>query len=367
MPQKRYNQALKSKQLDPDKGQQYLVKRLKAFEDRLKVNQSNSQYSPLRKMLMSIRRSNLNDTTIKGVYIWGSVGRGKTHLMDMFYDCLPLEQKMRLHFHRFMQEVHYHLGSIKDQENPLELVADRFRSRASVICLDELFVSDIGDAMILAGLLEALFARGISLVTTSNCHPDDLYKGGLQRQKFLPAIDHIKQNTDIVELRGNIDHRLNFLENADLYHFPLDDLADEIMLDNFMNVSHEPGIEGEKLTIEGRKINTVRCSEGVVWFEFSELCAGPRSTADYIKIARCFNTVLISNIPVLSQTDDLAKRFIMAIDEFYDRNVKVIISAEADVHELYSGQKLAFEFQRTVSRLIEMRSYNYLGQAHKSL
>ncbi|MEM8843764.1 MAG: cell division protein ZapE [Pseudomonadota bacterium] len=368
MPQKIYKQAIKSKQLDPDRAQRYVVERLEALEKRLKSGLSEAhQPSLLSKLLMHFKKPHLSDSAVKGAYIWGSVGRGKTHLMDMFYECLPMKQKIRLHFHRFMQEVHHQLASIKDHENPLSIVADNFRSRASVICLDELFVSDIGDAMILSGLLEALFERGISLVATSNCHPDDLYKDGLQRQKFLPAIDLIKQHTDIVELRGDTDHRLSFLESADIYHFPLDQEADDIMLDNFLNVSHEPGIEGEILTIEDRKIKTVRCSEGVVWFEFSELCGGPRSAADYIKIARCFNTVLISNIPVLSQKDDLAKRFIIAIDEFYDRNVKVIISADADAHELYAGQKLSFEFQRTVSRLIEMRSYHYLGQAHKSL
>ncbi|MEM7304982.1 MAG: cell division protein ZapE [Pseudomonadota bacterium] len=367
MPQKRYNQALKSKELCPDKGQQFIVKRLEALENRLKIQQGGGQLSLLNKMIARIRKSSSESPTVKGVYIWGSVGRGKTHLMDLFYDCLPIDQKLRLHFHRFMQEVHHQLSLIKDTEDPLECVAEHFRTRARVICLDELFVSDIGDAMILAGLLSAFFDRGISLVTTSNCHPDDLYKDGLQRQKFLPAIELIKKNNEIVELRGDTDHRLNFLENADIFHYPLDKDANEVMLENFLNVSHEPGIENEILTIEDRKIKTVRCSEGVVWFEFSELCDGPRSSADYIKIARCFNTVLISNIPVLTHKDDLAKRFITAIDEFYDRNVKVIISAESDAHELYNGHKLSFEFKRTVSRLIEMRSYHYLSQAHKSL
>ena len=367
MPKQKYEHALKTKKLCPDKGQLYIVKQLEALENRLISSQTSQSASLLRKMLGRIRQSNTNHGPIKGLYIWGSVGRGKTHLMDLFYECLPTDEKMRLHFHRFMQEVHHQLSLIKEEENPLELVAEHFRSRASVICLDELFVSDIGDAMILAGLLSALYKRGISLVTTSNCHPDDLYKDGLQRQKFLPAIELIKSNNEIAELRGDTDHRLGFLEQAEIYHFPLDQNADEVMRENFLNVSHEPGNENEVLIIEDRKIQSIRCAEGVVWFEFSELCEGPRSAADYIKIARCFNTVLISNIPILSQADDLAKRFITAIDEFYDRNVKVIISAEADAHELYTGHKLSFEFKRTVSRLIEMRSTHYLGQAHKSL
>ena len=367
MPKKKYDHALKTKKLCPDKGQLYIVKRLEALENRLISNQSSQPTALLKKMLSRIWQSNSNHISIKGLYIWGSVGRGKTHLMDLFFECLPNDNKLRLHFHRFMQEVHHQLSRIKDEENPLELVAEHFRSRASVICLDELFVSDIGDAMILAGLLSAFYQRGISLVVTSNCHPDDLYKDGLQRQKFLPAIDLIKKNNEIVELSGNTDHRLGFLENADIFHFPLDDKAQQIMLDNFNNLAHESGNENEILTIEDRELKTIRCAEGVVWFEFSELCGGPRSSADYIQIARCFNTVLISNIPILSQTDDMAKRFINAIDEFYDRNVKVIISAEADAHELYTGRKLSFEFKRTVSRLIEMRSHHYLSQAHKSL
>lgn len=367
MPQNKYQQALKSNTLCPDKGQLYIVKRLDALERRLKANQMGHQRSLLKKLLSRLGKSNSNQTAVKGLYIWGSVGRGKTHLMDLFYECLPVENKLRLHFHRFMQEVHHQLSLIKDEEDPLQLVAEHFRSRASVVCLDELFVSDIGDAMILAGLLGAFFDRGICLVTTSNCHPDNLYKNGLQRQKFLPAIELIKQNNEIVELRGDTDHRLGFLEHADIFHFPLDDIADQVMLENFNKLSHGPGNENEILTIEDRKIQTIRCAEGVVWFEFSELCGGPRSSADYIKIARCFNTVLISNIPVLSQADDMAKRFITAIDEFYDRSVKVIISAQADAHELYTGHKLSFEFKRTVSRLIEMRSFDYLGQAHKSL
>lgn len=367
MPKKRYDQALKTKKLCPDKGQLYIVKRLEALENRLISSQSSQQTSLLKKMMSRIRQSSSSHQAAKGMYIWGSVGRGKTHLMDLFFECLPTEDKLRLHFHRFMQEVHHQLSLIKNEENPLERVAEHFRSRASVICLDELFVSDIGDAMILAGLLSALFERGISLVVTSNCHPDDLYKDGLQRQKFLPAIELIKKNNEIVELRGDTDHRLGFLEHADIFHFPLDDKAQQVMLENFNNLAHESGNEKEVLTIEGRKIQTICCTEGVVWFEFSELCGGPRSSADYIQIARCFNTVLISNIPILSQNDDMAKRFIIAIDEFYDRNVKVIISAEADAHELYTGQKLSFEFKRTVSRLIEMRSHAYLGKAHKSL
>ena len=238
-----------------------------------------------------------------------------------------------------MQGVHHQLNKVRDEENPLEHVAGHFRNYASVICLDELYVSDIGDAMILAGLLDALFNRGITLVTTSNCHPDELYKDGLQRQRFLPAIDLLKENTNVIELRGRTDHRLQFLEHADIYHFPLDENADVVMRDNFLHVSPESGTVDEILSIEDREIKTIRCADGVVWFDFNELCDGPRSATDYIEIARCYNTVLISNVPDMSNKDDVARRFITAIDEFYDRSVKIIISAETAVQKLYKGKK----------------------------
>ena len=367
MPKSRYQQALDRKELNHDAMQLQVVECLESLHDQL-CSQTSEVSSTLSSKITGIfRRSIEQSPNIRGIYIWGSVGRGKTYLMDIFFDCLPPEIKLRMHFHRFMQEVHHLLAKIKDEEDPLQLVADSFKSRASVICLDELFVSDIGDAMILTGLLDALFSRGITLVTTSNCQPDNLYKDGLQRQKFLPAIELIKKHTNVVELGGNTDHRLEFLEHADIFHHPLDENADAIMLNNFMHVSPEPGIENECLNIEGRSIQTIRCADGALWLDFNHLCGGPRSAADYIEIGRCFNTVLISNIPILTNNDDLARRFITAIDEFYDRSVKVIISAEASAQDLYNGQRLAFEFQRTISRLVEMRSHSYLARPHKSL
>lgn len=367
MPKKRYQTSLDANELNYDEMQMNVVEHLDALHSQI-INPSASLDESFTDKLTSIfRRSKKQNTYIKGLYIYGSVGRGKTYLMDIFYDCLPEDKKLRLHFHRFMQEIHHQLRDIKSETDPLVVVARSFKQRTDIICLDELFVSDIGDAMILAGLLEAFFSHGITLVTTSNCHPDDLYKGGLQRQKFFPAIELLKQQTNVVELGGNTDHRLEFLEHADIYYHPLDDNAQQVMLNNFMHISPEPGIENENLHIEGRKIQTIRCADGTVWLHFDELCGGPRCAADYIEIARCFNTVLISNIPVLSNNNDLARRFITAIDEFYDRSVKVIISAETSVHDLYKGKRLSFEFQRTVSRLLEMRSHDYLARPHKSL
>ena len=367
MPKKKYQQALDANEINYDEMQMNVVNQLHELHAKFDHSPSPENESLVSKLTGIFKLANTEATSVRGLYIWGSVGRGKTFLMDIFSDCLDDQNKLRLHFHRFMQEVHHQLRNIENEESPLNIVADSFKQRTNIICLDELFVSDIGDAMILASLFDALFSRGITLVTTSNCHPDDLYKGGLQRQKFLPAIELLKQHTKIVELGGNTDHRLEFLEHADIYHYPLDESADKVMLDNFIHISPDAGTENEKLTIEGRSIHTIRCSDGTVWITFSELCDGPRSAADYIEIGRCFNTVLISNIPILTNNDDLARRFITAIDEFYDRCVKVVISAEASVHELYKGEKLAFEFQRTISRLLEMRSHDYLARAHKSL
>ncbi len=367
MPKKRYQAALDANELNYDQMQMSVVEQLDALHLQITKQNSSLDKSLGNKLTSIFRRNKKQKSCTQGLYIWGSVGRGKTYLMDIFYDCLPADKKLRLHFHRFMQEIHHQLKKIKNEEDPLLIVAETFKQRTDIICLDELFVSDIGDAMILAGLLDAFFSQDITLVTTSNCHPDDLYKGGLQRQKFLPAIELIKQQTTVVELGGNTDHRLEYLEHADIYHHPLDESAHQVMTNNFINISPDPGVENEYLSIEGRSIQTIRCADGTVWLCFSKLCGGPRSAADYIEIARCFNTVLISNIPILTNKDDLARRFITAIDEFYDRSVKVIISAEASVHDLYKGKRLSFEFQRTVSRLLEMRSHDYLAKPHKSL
>ena len=368
MPKDRYQRDLQNKDFYPDPEQLHIVEQLEALHSELvEKMQADAELSISSRITGIFSLKKAAAPTCRGLYIWGSVGRGKTYLMDIFYDCLPAERKLRLHFHRFMQGVHQQLNKVRDEENPLDIVAAHFKKYASVLCLDELYVSDIGDAMILAGLLDALFKHGVTLVTTSNCAPDSLYKDGLQRQRFLPAIELLKENTRVIELGGDTDHRLQFLEHADIYHCPLDENADAVMHNNFLHVSPETGTVAETLTIEGREIKTIRCSDGVVWFEFNELCDGPRSASDYIEIARCYNTVLISNVPDLSDKDDVARRFVTAIDEFYDRCVNIIISAEAAVHELYKGEKLSFEFQRTISRLNEMRSHDYLARPHKSL
>ena len=305
---------------------------------------------------------------VKGLYFWGGVGRGKTYLVDTFYDALPFKQKMRTHFHRFMKRVHEEMKTLKGEKNPLTIIGKRFADEARVICFDEFFVSDITDAMILATLLEELFKNGVSLVATSNIVPDGLYKDGLQRARFLPAIALLKEHTDIVNVDSGVDYRLRALEQAELFHHPLDAEAEASLSRSFKSLLPDCTMsqEDEVLMIENREIRAVRVCEDVAWFEFRELCDGPRSQNDYIELGKIFHAVILANVEQMSVAkDDMARRFINLVDEFYDRNVKLIISAEVELKDLYSGGRLNFEFQRTLSRLLEMQSHEFLSRPHK--
>ncbi len=301
-----------------------------------------------------------------GLYLWGGVGRGKTYLMDTFHDCLPFSRKLRVHFHRFMQRVHADLTQLEGEKNPLDIVADRLADEALVVCFDEFFVTDIGDAMILGGLMEKLFARGVTLVATSNIEPQRLYENGLQRQRFLPVIALIERHTRVVNVDAGVDYRLRTLQQAELYHYPLDAAADASLSASFGRLAPDTGKHWERIEINGRYL-TCRClADDVAWFEFAELCDGPRSQNDYIELARIFHAVLLSGVPrFTAERDDQARRFINLVDEFYDRNVKMVLTAEVPLLELYGGGKLGFEFQRTLSRLQEMQSYQYLAREHK--
>ena len=305
---------------------------------------------------------------IKGLYFWGGVGRGKTYLMDNFFESLPFPQKMRMHFHRFMRRVHAELKKLDGQKNPLEKVADIIAAETKVICFDEFFVSDITDAMILGTLMSELFERGVVLVATSNIVPDGLYKDGLQRARFLPAIDLLKKHTYVVNVDGGVDYRLRALEQAELYHYPLDANADLSLQKSFRSLLASPNDEksNEVLIVEGREIQTRYSAEGVVWFDFEAICDGPRSQNDYIELSKEYHSVFISNVPALGRSnDDQARRFVNLVDEFYDRHVKLVLSADKPLAELYSDGKLNFEFQRTISRLLEMQSHEYLGMEHR--
>jgi cell division protein ZapE len=301
----------------------------------------------------------------RGLYIWGGVGRGKTFLMDLFFETLAIDAKRRAHFHRIMKDVHQRLRALGDVEDPLAVVARDMAAEARVLCFDEFFVSDIGDAMILGRLLRGLFEQGVTLVATSNSRPDDLYRDGLQRQQFLPAIDALNRHTRVVELAGDTDYRLKLLQEAGTYLTP-DDASARARLGDFFRESASSQVEADhELEINGRKLITHRCAKGIAWFDFAELCDGPRSQSDYIEIARWYPTIILSGVPELNEfRENQARRFIALVDEFYDRRVKLIVSAERPPDALYSGQRLQFEFERTVSRLIEMQSLEYLHLPH---
>jgi len=304
--------------------------------------------------------------SIQGVYLWGGVGRGKTYLMNAFFASLPFADKQRTHFHRFMQHVHAELGRYKGEKNPLSLIAADLAREARVICFDEFFVEDIADAMILANLLKALFGHGVVLVTTSNTVPDDLYKNGLQRALFLPAIALLKQYCDVMHLDSGVDYRLRTLSRAAIFHAPLDEAAERALEKSFGALAGEAGEAEAALEVNRRTLTARRLSDAVVWFEFDELCNGPRSQNDYIEIARHFHTVLVSNVMQMgTRTDARARRFINMVDEFYDRGVNLLLSVEVPVTSLYTGGRLSFEFQRTFSRLEEMQSRDYLARAHR--
>ena len=302
---------------------------------------------------------------VQGLYMWGGVGRGKTYLMDTFFNCLPIQAKVRLHFHRFMHEVHHELKKLTGEKNPLVKIAEQLADRAKVICFDEFFVTDITDAMILGGLFEELFKRQVVLVATSNIPPERLYWNGLQRERFLPAIELIQQHCQTLNVDGGTDYRLRTLEKAEIYHYPLDSEADSNMRQYFALLSGEEGQEHCKLKIEGRLIDSIRLSENVVWFDFQSICMTERSAADYIELSRGYHTVFISQVPQMDNSiNDAARRFIALVDEFYERHVKLIISASVPLDDLYVGTGLAFEFKRTISRLQEMQSKEYLSTEH---
>ena len=305
----------------------------------------------------------------KGLYLWGSVGRGKTFLMDLFFDSLPPERKLRTHFHRFMQRVHKELTRLTGNRDPLAIVAEALAAETRVLCFDEFFVSDIGDAMLLGELFDGLFARGVALVATSNVVPDRLYWNGLQRARFLPAIETIKLNTDVVEIGAGDDYRLRVLERAEIFHQPIDDEAERVLARNFEALAPDmSAVEDDvDLEIEGRMIRCRRFCNDVAWFDFAALCDGPRSQLDYIEIARICHAVLVSGVPVFgAKMEDQARRFISLVDEFYDRNVKLILSAAAPIAALYQGERHRFEFARTTSRLLEMQSLDYLAGTHQA-
>ena len=319
-----------------------------------------------------------------GLYLWGGVGRGKTFLVDLFYAGLPLPEvrgealggaggqgggapgKRRTHFHRFMRGVHEALRARSGERDPLAAIVRDWRSHMRVLVLDEFFVSDIGDAMILARLLERMFAEGIVLVTTSNVDPPDLYRDGLQRARFLPAIDLVQRHCQVVYLESDTDYRLRALTRSPVYRTPLDEGAEAWLDTRWHELGGDDAHRDAGIEIDGRRIPVrARCKD-MAWFDFEALCEGPRGSNDYIEIAREFHTVLVGGIPVLDDTrNDAARRFVNLIDELYDRHVALVCTAAAPPPLLYTGERLTGAFERTASRLIEMQSADYLARAHQ--
>lgn len=302
----------------------------------------------------------------KGLYMWGGVGRGKTWMMDMFFETVPIKRKMRMHFHHFMKDVHKQLNALSGQADPLVSVADNIHKDAILICFDEFFVSNVSDAMILGDLFTMLFERGITLVATSNIEPVGLYKDGLHRDRFLPAIQEVQTHTKVMNIDSGIDYRLRVLQQAELYVSPLTKDNAHWLANRFASLANNQKISKEPIIINGRQININARTENILFCEFRQLCLEPRSAGDFIEIANDYSTVLVDNVPKLS--DDLrdpTRRLIYMVDEFYDRRVKLLVRAEQPILELYQGEKLSFEIERTRSRLLEMQSEDYLKQAHR--
>ncbi|MGR3913703.1 MAG: cell division protein ZapE [Gammaproteobacteria bacterium] len=302
----------------------------------------------------------------RGIYLWGGVGTGKTALMDMFYHSLPGGMAKRIHYHRFMQSVHQAKREMRARQDPLALIAAQLAARRRALCLDEFAVTDITDAMILSGLLHALFARGVALVTTSNQHPDQLYRGGLQRARFLPAIELIKARTRVVRVDGGSDYRLNHLALDALYHVPHDAAAMRALRRHFTWLEGgDGGGGGGRVTLAARAVQAVALGRGTLWCGFDALCNTHRSKVDYIELSKRFHTLILSDIPALdADMEDAARRLIELVDELYDRGVNLIASAARAPQELYCGARLAQPFARTASRLREMGTREYLARPH---
>ena len=303
---------------------------------------------------------------INGLYFWGGTGRGKTYLIDQFYQCLEFDDKYRVHFHTFMREIHEQLRNLPKSPDPLKIIGKQFAARNRILCLDEFHVHDIGDAMILAGLLEALVMNGVILVATSNIPIADLYKNGLQRERFLPAIELLSNHTREFNIGDGTDYRFTKLEGSDMYLTTREeDQGDACITDRFESIAPCPPKHDREIELNHRVIKYRALADDVIWFDFDAICNTPRSAHDYIDIAKTYHTVMLGNIPVFTPaSDSAAKRFIHLIDALYDHHVKLIATMAVEPAKLYNGERVAFAFDRTVSRLIEMGTIDYLASPH---
>lgn len=347
-PTSQYLKALNEGSHQPDDVQKEAVSRLEIIYQEL-IN--STPPAPRTSGLMARvgklwgKREDTKHTPVRGLYMWGGVGRGKTWLMDLFYQSLPGERKQRLHFHRFMLRVHEELTALQGQTDPLEIIADRFKAETDVLCFDEFFVSDITDAMLLGGLMKALFARGITLVATSNIPPDELYRNGLQRARFLPAIDAIKQHCDVMNVDAGVDYRLRTLTQAHLWLSPLNDETRAQMDKLWLALAGAKRENSPTLEINHRPLATMGVENQTLAVSFTTLCVDARSQHDYIALSRLFHTVMLFDVPVMTRLmESEARRFIALVDEFYERHVKLVVSAEVPLYEIYQGDRLKFEF-----------------------
>lgn len=346
-----------------DPAQWHAIGRLDALARRLRA--SNAGAPPVARWLARFGLRRARAPAERGLYLWGGVGRGKTFVMDIFHAHVGVPAR-REHFHRFMRDVHARLAALRDTADPLERIAADMGREVRALCLDELFVTDIADAMLLAGLFTGLVGHGVTLVFTSNAAPHELYRDGLQRQRFLPAIALLEEHCEVLHLDGGQDYRLRQLERAPLYLDALAEDAEASLVQRYAELADEPPGAPGTLIVEDRPIPYRAATSEVVWFDFEALCTGPRSQSDYVEIARDYHTVLVGRIPVLGAAqEDPARRFIALVDEFYDRGVKLVVSAAAAPAGLYTGDKLRFEFERTRSRLAEMQTHEYLARPHK--
>ena len=341
-----YEQSLKRRGFVSDSSQWRAVERLQ------RLHEEWTEYK--KKRSSALKRLLVKPPLPKGVYLWGPVGRGKSFLMDAFYLCVPLVRKRRVHFHHFMREIHRELDALKGTEDPIAAAAERTAQRYRLICFDEFHVSDIADAMILGRFLEQAMERGVEFVMTSNYHPDQLYSSGLQRERFLPAIELIKTRLDVVGVDSGVDYRRLKMEKVQVYH--LTDAPLARIFEELKDVEEEK----QPLDVEGRTIPYRKRAGGLVWFDFDALCGGPRSYADYVDLTKRFHTIILSSVPRLSaKQSDAARRFTWLIDVLYDEHIKLVLSAQAAPEELFTEGENAADFQRTVSRLHEMQSAEY--------
>lgn len=353
-----YQTALKERGYQADAAQSAAVHRLQQFYDGW-VDFRRQRSNPLKKIL---RRPPVP----RGVYLWGGVGRGKSFLMDAFFATVPVVRKTRLHFHEFMRSVHRQLEEVKGQQDPLDVVARQLSRRYRLICFDEFHVSDVADAMILYKLLLGLFENGTAFVMTSNYEPSTLYPDGLHRDRILPAIQLIYDRMDVLNVDSGVDYRLRTLEQVERYHTPLGEAADQALKAAFEALSDTPALD-PVLLIEHRQIKAKARSGSVVWFDFATLCGGPRSQNDYLELASRFHTIILSDVPRMGPRQaSEARRFTWLIDVLYDHKVKLIMSAECEADGLYTVGPMANEFHRTVSRILEMQSREYLESERRS-